>query len=987
MNEFFHAIQSNAGNEKKDLLWFDLYGKDPVVQSRFPKDRRIEEVQRMLFSNNPIVLRSNENEPEANQQVFQTTQMVYLSKRTFSQVFGRALLTFGAESRTRTNLGAVRYTTPPLNVSAIFLPFKTPVNLNSYEGVSQPNNNNTNNNNGANGNASPTHGLPMDYFQWPEFHHGVALAFQIPSGKGLDEIDASWIQSHKPFSELSTSVIASGASSTWATHAGFVYGLGLLGYLDCFSTVDIYQYLLLNLEIMSISVLLGCCVGKRGSMDQKLSRLCSIHVSSLLPPLSDLPTANFLTTAAMLGLGFLYQGTCHRRMAEVMLFEVSRQDLFGMLILPASTSAAAQSSSEPGNGSSILASDPCQSFRGFSEWYALSAGFALGLITLGKGSQAAGLSDLALEDQLRKCIHGTQDFGGWSSSAFVQKNSGARTGGFGYPGTYPNDPSNGLFHQNYSQHNPNFNAQYSDGHGAGRRVRSHGILNTDVSGPAAIAALTLMNLASNNGKAAKILYLPNTAYGISLLKPDTVLLLSFCRPLIEWNIMIQGNLSSWLQSQIPPYIKSYMRKDAEYKFGLDDKKRLSMSYPLIQSYYSMLAGLSLALGLGFVGCNDEQASNILFVIEHELKNELEKQQQRRNAPLLLSYSQRITLALLQKCLGLNVLAQCLVKAGTGDLRLLTWLRQQHGNWGRETSYGLQVMNHMSMGFLFVGGALGSFDLSRDSKNWLNSRAYLFMSVWPVFPSSPQDNQYHFQALRHLWSLSCTVDPVIARDSEDPMKLIPATLRFSDKFNGSACTPCPPPSSKSVLFEAPGYWPLTLSPQRNNVFLLRKTEIDTDEVLVNRLLKLVENPDKPLLEPYQLLELVSFIEMENSRTLESLVSLVRYKLQRLSESWYSCCHASIRSLLLCLTNKPSKSAWLTTVHQLYHSDPRIPLLFTYHRMPSFSRLESCLKEFSLNNDPFQRRQEAKLYLDLITNHGMTPKQADLISAALSSSSTI
>ena len=74
---------------------------------------------------------------------------------------------------------------------------------------------------------------------------------------------------------------------------------------------------------------------------------------------------------------------CNRRMIEVMLKEIGRrpgslegEDLAGAL-----------------KEGTPLAED--------REGYALAAGLALGLITLGKGRSAIGVSDLAVEDTLR----------------------------------------------------------------------------------------------------------------------------------------------------------------------------------------------------------------------------------------------------------------------------------------------------------------------------------------------------------------------------------------------------------------------------------------------------------------------------------------------------------------------------------------------------------------------------------------------------------
>lgn len=49
------------------------------------------------------------------------------------------------------------------------------------------------------------------------------------------------------------------------------------------------------------------------------------------------------------------------------------------------------------------------------EGYALAAGLALGLITLGKGRLAVGLSDLHIEERLRYCSKHTE----WPSESEV----------------------------------------------------------------------------------------------------------------------------------------------------------------------------------------------------------------------------------------------------------------------------------------------------------------------------------------------------------------------------------------------------------------------------------------------------------------------------------------------------------------------------------------------------------------------------------------
>lgn len=96
--------------------------------------------------------------------------------------------------------------------------------------------------------------------------------------------------------------------------------------------------------------------------------------------------------ASLLGVGLLYQGSCHRLMAETMLEEIGRRPG----ITPIGSNGGVPGGQDP--SSTVHMSMGVTQDR---EGYALAAGFALGLICLGKGRGAAGLADLHIEDRLR----------------------------------------------------------------------------------------------------------------------------------------------------------------------------------------------------------------------------------------------------------------------------------------------------------------------------------------------------------------------------------------------------------------------------------------------------------------------------------------------------------------------------------------------------------------------------------------------------------
>lgn len=104
-----------------------------------------------------------------------------------------------------------------------------------------------------------------------------------------------------------------------------------------------------------------------------------------------------LQAASLLGLGLLYQGSCHRLMTETMLEEIGRTPGVNPSLANAAAGAA-DTAGGSGVGSS-LASLMCVTHD--REGYALAAGCALGLICLGQGHNAPGLADLHLVDKLR----------------------------------------------------------------------------------------------------------------------------------------------------------------------------------------------------------------------------------------------------------------------------------------------------------------------------------------------------------------------------------------------------------------------------------------------------------------------------------------------------------------------------------------------------------------------------------------------------------
>lgn len=196
-----------------------------------------------------------------------------------------------------------------------------------------------------------------DKINWAFFHQGVAGGLAIsPHAKG---IDTSWILYNKPGQDLSH------------RHAGFLLALGLNGHLKSVAKWVAFKYLTPKHTMTSIGLLLGLAASYIGTMDSLITRLLSVHVTRMLPRgAAELNLSKHTQTTGIMGIGLLYCNSQHRRMSEIMMSEIEHVD---------------DEDEE----------DPLR-----DEGYRLAAGFALGFINLGKGTDLKGFHDMRLSEKL-----------------------------------------------------------------------------------------------------------------------------------------------------------------------------------------------------------------------------------------------------------------------------------------------------------------------------------------------------------------------------------------------------------------------------------------------------------------------------------------------------------------------------------------------------------------------------------------------------------
>ncbi|KAI5082089.1 hypothetical protein GOP47_0001832 [Adiantum capillus-veneris] len=206
-----------------------------VIQLRFGRDLRLNEVRRLLCSSRPVAVRMA-NPPDVSDPDMvaqQQAQLWQLAQRTTSLAFGRGAFTLATMQTLLTEV---------LSIPKLILAGRLPsqhdamVNLDSNTG-----------------NLS-------DLTSWPEYHNGVASGLRLAPCQ--DKITRTWIIFNRP-------------EEPSFAHAGLLMSLGLQGHLRVLSATDVYRYLSQEHEATTVGILLGMAAAHRGTMDPALSKaLC-----------------------------------------------------------------------------------------------------------------------------------------------------------------------------------------------------------------------------------------------------------------------------------------------------------------------------------------------------------------------------------------------------------------------------------------------------------------------------------------------------------------------------------------------------------------------------------------------------------------------------------------------------------------------------------------------------------------------------------------
>ena len=100
-------------------------------------------------------------------------------------------------------------------------------------------------------------------------------------------------------------------------------------------------------------------------------------------------------------------------------------------------------------------------------------------------------------------------------------------------------------------------------------------------------------------------------------------------------------------------------------------------------------------------------------------------------------------------LSTSILALSILMAGTCDIECLKIIRVIRKKFqdSKVFHYGFSLALNMAIGFLFLG--YGNYTFNTHDM----SIAALLISIYPQFPSTPNENRWHLQALRHFYVLA------------------------------------------------------------------------------------------------------------------------------------------------------------------------------------------------------------------------------------------
>ncbi|RYP81134.1 hypothetical protein DL769_002143 [Monosporascus sp. CRB-8-3] len=396
-----------------------------------------------------------------------------------------------------------------------------------------------------------------------------------------------------------------------------------------------------------------------------------------------------------------------------------------------------------------------------SECYRLAAGFALGYINLGRGADLKGLHDMRITEKLLTLASTT------------------------------------------------------------KKVEHVHVL--DRSTAAAIMAVALIYMKSEDHIVARKIDVPDAALQFDYIRPDLLLLRTVAKHIILWSKIRPTH--DWIRQNLPPRYHSRVQPPTQ-PFDHPPRGPLHSTH---LPFLTILAGLCFSIALRYAGSGDTRVRDVLLTYLHRFCGQYRSPVSKGN------FDDRCVQVIARMCLDVVALSCATVMAGTCDLKVLRILRSLHGRSDPGTTYGSHMAAHMAIGVLSLGCGTQTFNTSNLSI------ASLLVAFYPVFPDSVQDNRSHLQAFRHFWVLAtdprCLVTKDVATNAPVSVPISIRLKRFSSSASSASAkgennqiirtTPCllpPLDDIASIRTASPEFWNLELDfsarPQHADALLKR-----------------------------------------------------------------------------------------------------------------------------------------------------------------------
>ncbi|VDK66876.1 unnamed protein product [Onchocerca ochengi] len=550
----------------------------------------------------------------------------------------------------------------------------------------------------------PQSELIKPMIKWGAFYNAVAAGLCIGDSNSL-HLDSEWLA-------MSINNLQGPEA------AGLMYAFGLNGHITNMNLFMIHELLSSGDPVMSIAILLGCGASRRATADVQMYKMMVTHLPFMMgPTLLELHIDTMIQTAALVALGLLFAQTSHMGILSQLINEIGR---------PACPDY------EP----------PTDRYS-----YSLAAGFAIGLIALGRGEDL--LSSVPFVEQYPAIASRLIILmeGGLRSLCVFPSNASSEGASSGHTTTA----------SNFSQSN---------------HVRESENVNPHLTASPAIIALGLMYLRTENKWAAENLKIPETISAIEEIRPDLILLRTLCRHLVLWNEITAS--TRWVEESVPLIILNYKQRlfgEQSKTDNDDDEEDLRMLQAAIdkqtiaQTYLNVVAGACFAMAIRFASTWNSEVFNIIW---HYISMILLVDVQRICSKL--SRAAGVTACL--NVLGTLVNSLGILMAGSGNLQVLRLCRLLRARvtlpeaYRDSTSHSLYVAANTTMGMLMLGR--GRYALKTDDL----SVAALVISFFPISPHALSDNRAYLQPLRLLWVIAAEERLLssIDADSEELVEL-------------------------------------------------------------------------------------------------------------------------------------------------------------------------------------------------------------------------